>query len=77
MGESKYHPNHETPKLGAKIEYALKFNDVNVAVYGELDKIEIDLEYTGVGLSDFTDWSDVLIWKYIDENYNYGLPNKE
>jgi len=40
--KSKYHPNSEEPKLGSKIEYALKFNDVNVAVYGELDKMEID-----------------------------------
>jgi hypothetical protein len=56
--------------MGAKIEYALKFNDVNIAVYGELSEMYPDQE--GVGLSDFTDWDDVLIWKYIDEDYDYG-----
>lgn len=39
--KSKYHPNSEEPKLGSKIEYALKFNDVNVAVYGELANVNI------------------------------------
>jgi hypothetical protein len=70
MTKSKYHPNFELPKMGAKIEYALKFNDVNIAVYGELSEMYPDQE--GVGLSDFTDWDDVLIWAYVDEDYNYG-----
>jgi hypothetical protein len=56
--------------MGAKIEYALKLNDVNIAVYGELSEMYQDRE--GVGLSDFTDWDDVLIWAYVDEDYNYG-----
>jgi hypothetical protein len=71
---SKYHSNLVIPKLGSKIEYALKFNDVNIAVYGDLAEMYLDRE--GVGLSDFADWDDVLIWKYIDENYNYGLPHQ-
>jgi hypothetical protein len=70
MLKSKYHPNFELPKAGAKIEYAVKFNDVNVAVYGDLSEMHPGRE--GVGLSDSTDWGSVRIWKYIDEDYNYG-----
>ena len=70
---SKYHRSEEIPKMGSKVEYALRFNDVNISVYGEYDEMGLiaphDLE---IGLSDFTDWNDVLIWSYVDEDYNYG-----
>jgi len=70
---SKYHNNDELPKMGAKIEYAKRFNDVNISVYGEYDEMGLiaphDLK---IGLSDFIAWNDVLIWCYIDIDYNYG-----
>ena len=70
---SKYHRSEEIPKLGSKIEYALRFNDVNVSVYGEYNEMGLIPPYGWkVGLSDFTDWRDVLIWCYIDADYNYG-----
>ena len=67
---SVWKPNTKIPRLGSKIEYALKANKIEVAVYGDLSKMYVSEK--GIGLSDFEDWNNVLMWRYIDEFYNYG-----
>ena len=69
--KSKWHGNGERPKLGAKIEYAVSRNKVDVATYGILAKM-IDGAPNKFGLSDGTAWYHVRLWRYVDEDYEYG-----
>jgi hypothetical protein len=69
--KSNWHGNGEKPKMGAKIQYALSKNKVATATYGIMAKM-IDGGDNKFGLSDGTPWRYVLMWKYVDEDYEYG-----
>ena len=69
--KSKWHGSGERPKLGAKIEYAVSRNKVDVATYGIMARM-VEGGENKFGLSDGTAWYHVRLWKYLDEDYNYG-----
>ena len=67
---SNWHGNGETPRMGSKIFYGVSAKKFDTAVYGDLSVMYEAEE--GVGLSDGTPWKYVIMWKYLDEFYNYG-----
>ena len=70
---SNWHGNGETPRMGSKIQYAVSKNKVETAVYGLYGEFDMNnFEVSGAGLSDYTPWKYVIMWKYLDEFYNYG-----
>ena len=70
---SNWHGNGETPRMGFKIFYGVSAKKFDTAVYGSYWEFDPNnFEVSGEGLSDYTPWKYVIMWKYIDEFYNYG-----